>query len=275
MKYQLPVQEMPGDKHSIGNENRKGRKMFKDPQVTILAATERDPIDAAALLIFSKHTRLNMSPEGLEAIRARVADDPEWMLSELSYMAKTIRSSWELLDVTFMIENVSRACAQQITRTRQASYAMQSTRVSDVRGATFHRPADLKDEAQYKNALQASMDSYVGLVDSGEKLEDARGVLPMNIHCNLVAKYNLRTLADLLPARTSYRAQGEYNIVAAQMKAAVIQMWPWTELFFQPRAEIANSLLDELMAAIDNGATPHELKILASKAKDSINGGDK
>ena len=266
---------MLGNKHSVGNQNRKGRQMFKDPQVTVLAATENDPVRAAALLIFSKHTRLNMSPGGLEAIRTKAADDPEWMLSELNYMSKTIRSSWELLDITFMIENVSRACAQQITRTRQASYAMQSTRVSDVRGTTFHRPADLKDEAQYKKALQASMDSYVSLVDSGEKLEDARGVLPMNVHCNLVAKYNLRTLADLLPARTSYRAQGEYNEVARQMKEAILEMWPWAEMFFRPRHEIANTILDELMAAAEKGASVHEIKILASKAKDSINGADK
>lgn len=245
------------------------------PRVNIIAATERDPFRAAGLLIFTKQTRLAMSPKGLDGTVQRCMAEPEWMMEQLGYMAKTIRSSWEFLDVTFMVENVSRACAQQMTRTRQASYAMQSQRVTDMSGVTFHIPETVQDKMEYEAALYDTLSNYKAAVERGESLEDARGLLAINAQCNLVTKYNLRTLADLLPARTSYRAQGEYNVVAAQMKAAVIQMWPWAELFFQPRSEIANSLLDELMAAIDNGATPHELKILASKAKDSINGGDK
>ena len=245
------------------------------PKVTIIAATEKRPELAAALLIFTKQTRLKMSAGGLDEVRDKCIYDPDWMHEQLDYMSKTIRSSWEFLDVTFMVENVSRACAQQMTRTRQASYAMQSQRVTDMSGVTFHIPDSVKDKDAYNNSLGAGIESYRQLVEDGESMEDARGVLPMNVHCNLVAKYNLRTLADLLPARTSYRAQGEYNEVARQMRAAIIEMWPWATMFFQPRNSIANEILDELMAAAENGASVHELKILASKAKDSINGGDK
>lgn len=245
------------------------------PKVSIIAATERDAVEAAALLIFTKQTRLKMSAGGLSTVYNKCFLDPAWMDEQLDYMSKTIRSSWEFLDVTFMVENVSRACAQQMTRTRQASYAMQSQRVTDMSDVTVHEPDSVVDKSLYRNVVDRSLHDYGVLVASGEKLEDARGVLPMNVHCNLVAKYNLRTLADLLPARTSYRAQGEYNEVARQMRAAIIAMWPWAEMFFRPRFQIANTILDELMAAAENGASVHEIKILASKAKDSINGADK
>lgn len=248
---------------------------FKDPKVTILAATERDPIDAAALLIFTKSTRLMMSPGGLEATVQKCKSEPEWMASELDYMSKTIRSSWEFLDITFLVENVSRACAQQITRTRQASYAMQSQRVTNMETASFSRigiyeNADLN--AGYERALDEAMEEYGFLVDNGMNLEDARGVLPMNIQCNLVEKYNLRTLASLIPARTSYRAQGEYQEVARQMRARLFEMWPWAEVFFRPRAAIAERLLEELGDYILNADTldAHQVKILIAKVRDQI-----
>lgn len=254
---------------------------FKDPKVTIIAATERDPIDAAALLIFTKSTRLMMSPGGLDATVKKCRDDEVWMRTELDYMSKTIRSSWEFLDVTYLVENVSRACAQQITRTRQASYAMQSQRVTNMENASFSRVgiyenADLN--SGYETALDHAMEEYDFLVDNGMSLEDARGVLPMNIQCNLVEKYNLRTLASLIPARTSYRAQGEYREVARQMRARLFEMWPWAELFFRPRNAIAERLLDELAVATDFVIDPdykseevrHKLLTLIAKVRDQI-----
>ncbi len=261
---------------------------MKTAKVTIIAATEKDPIRAAALLIFSKHTRLNMSPEGLDGFIGRCANEPEWMMEQLDYMSKTIRSSWELLDVTFMVENVSRACAQQMTRTRQASYAMQSQRVTDMSNATWHNPlkgrdaADFKeliDEVSFDENMEAAIGRYRKAVEKGMNLEDARGLLPINLHCNLIAKYNLRTLADLLPARMSYRAQGEYQDVAAQMKDQIIKMWPWAELFFRPKEELAKAAMNDVkrkIASIDGFITSkemHEIQIALAKLDDIVQGG--
>lgn len=257
------------------------------PKVTIIAATETDPVRAAALLIFTKSTRLNMSPDGLFALQQNCEAEPKWMMKELSYMAKTIRSSWEFLDVTFMIEGVSRACAQQITRTRQASYAMQSQRVSDIRNQPMVVPDKILDIRYperlevYQIAHEDFVEGYTNLVDKLKMApEDARGVSPINLSCNLCAKYNLRTLADLIPARTSYRAQGEYREIAEQMKEQVLAMWPWSKLFFAPRYEIAVDLLRELRDFVDDNAdvgvdeVAHHIKLLASKVQDTIEGGE-
>src|SRR4051812_15472393 len=97
---------------------------------------------AAALLAFSKNTRLQMTPDGFSTWLNKPYDE---LMTELDYMVSTIPSSHEFVDLTFSIENVTRACAQQITRTRTASYAMQSQRVTDVSSMGFRVPPNADD----------------------------------------------------------------------------------------------------------------------------------
>ncbi len=78
---------------------------------------------AAELLIFTKSTRLNMSPGLMDEIMSWSEDKK---LAELEYMAATIPSSWEFVDYVFMIEGVSRAFTHQFVRSRNASYAQQT-----------------------------------------------------------------------------------------------------------------------------------------------------
>jgi len=247
------------------------------PKVTILPTSHMNATRAAAVLIFTKNTRLNMSAEGFDDTLKRCMDDWDWAMAELEYMAHTIRSSWEFLDITFMINDVSRACAQQITRTRIASYAMQSQRVTDMTGATFHIPDNVEHVAAYSEVMTKHIDDYELALANGIHPEVARGLLPMNVHCNLVAKYNLRTLVDLVSARTSPRVQGEYRSIAEQMRDQTIEMWPWARIFFQPRNKLACDILDELRQAIKDSSIPgpkeHDhLAMLCAKAKDQIEG---
>lgn len=259
--------------------------------VEIVAATFRDPVEAAALLIFTKSTRLSMNSEGLADITAKCREDGAWMMNELDYMSKTIRSSWEYLDVTFAIRNVSRACAQQITRTRFTpidgdlfgSYAMQSQRVTDMSGMGWHNPfnEDSPHWQPFEDMMASAVHgSYQDLVDDGAKLEDARGVLPVNLHCNLIAKYNLRMLVDLVQKRESYRAQGEFNVVAREMREALVEMWPWAALFLRPKNELAKAAVDDLKASIRAGvdeskigrAAMHDIMIKLAKVDDILQG---
>lgn len=201
---------------------------------------------AANLLMFTKETRLNMDAGALEACRARNDEEAK---EALSYMAKTIRSSWEFVDVVFLIEGVTRATAQQITRTRSASYAMQSMRVADVREIGVLNPFTEGTESHglFAAAVDSALCTYSILVDRfGAPLEDARGILPLNTKCNLVVKYNLRNFVDLIAARRSLRAQGEYQHIAAQMADAVISVWPWVEPFFESEFDTAIELLESV-----------------------------
>jgi hypothetical protein len=84
---------------------------------------------AAALLVFTKNTRLEMSAGGLAKYLSKPMME---LLEELEYMANTIPSSWEFVDYTFMIEGVTRAFTHQLVRTRTASFAQQTMRVLNV-----------------------------------------------------------------------------------------------------------------------------------------------
>lgn len=209
---------------------------------------------AANLLIFTKSTRLEMDGALFNAVQ----EQPERMkLDELEYMAKTIPSSWEFIDVTFLISGVSRACAQQMTRTRNASYAMQSQRVADISKAGYVVP-DGPLAPAIAESCEVSLLDYQRIVDRGASREDARSVLPMCIECNLVAKYNLRSFVELMRARQSLRVQGEYSDIADQMRLAVIEAWPWSETFFEAPLAKAINMLEQAaeQVGVDVGSGP-------------------
>lgn len=225
--------------------------------------TQDEKYGAARILAYTKSTRLQMTPDGFDKFQRMPEEE---IRKELEYMSNTIPSSWEFVDVIFSINNVTRACAQQITRTRTASYAMQSQRVTDMSQVTFHTPLTVKNNPAYEHYMTAALENYKLAVDSGESLEDARGILPMNVHCNLIAKYNLRSLVDLLRARDSLRVQGEYRLVAAQMKALVFEAWPWAVPFFAPKDEKAIHLIEEVAEKMTAG----ELRTSLAKAADLL-----
>lgn len=201
--------------------------------------------NAAQLLCFTKETRLNMTAEAFENAMARPVEELE---ETLKYMAGTIPSSWEFVDVTFLLSDVSRAAAQQITRTRNASFAMQSLRVVDGSDLGYENPFDEEMQPElfwhFDEEVQRLQRSYTALRDKGASPQDARGILPLNIHCNLVAKYNLRAFVELCQKRSSLRVQGEYADLVQQMKHQVLEVWPWAEPFFVPKHEAAITMLE-------------------------------
>jgi flavin-dependent thymidylate synthase len=199
---------------------------------------------AADVMIFTKQTRLNLSAGLMNEIKSWPVEKKK---EELDYMAKTIKSSWEFADVTFLISGVSRAVAQQITRTRTASYAMQSMRVTDasqigIVESKKMAPAQLE---LYRTACESNKNIYRELVNSGVSLEDARGILPLNTECNLICKYNFRSVTDLIKARKSLRAQGEYTDIVVQMEKLILDAWPWAGSFFESDLDIAVQMLEK------------------------------
>jgi len=220
---------------------------------------------AAHKLIFTKSTRLDLSPGLFEEIQSWPR---ERVMEELQYMASTIPSSWEFCNVTFLITGLTRAAAQQMTRTRTASYAMQSLRVVEASavGVTNPFPApeqplaedrDLKHEL-FNAAAAFCKNTYATLVARGAKAGDARGILPLNTHCNIVAEYNLRALVDLVLARRSLRTQEEYADVVRQMETAVLAQWPWAEAFFtspfDKAIELLSTVAEDVGITVGSGA---------------------
>lgn len=207
---------------------------------------------AANVMIFTKSTRLNMSADLFEKIQGMSEQEK---IEELAYMARTIPSSWEFVHFTFLISGITRATAQQVTRTRQASYAMQSQRVADLSGVEVTNPFNelSEDWEEFGNAAEEAVGSYTSMISNGAAKEDARGILPMNTQCNLVASYNLRTLTELIGKRRSLRAQGEYRDIAHAMERLILATFPWAGPFFEDKQALAIQMLEA--AAEDIGVT--------------------
>lgn len=193
--------------------------------------------EADVVLLFTKSTRLNMSPSLLDDIRSW---PQERKLAELAYMANTIPSSWEFVDYVFLVEGVSRAYTHQQVRTRAASYAQQTLRVLDLSVGfdyvfTERNKADPNAMHIIDEVITTIKIAYKRLLELGQPVEDARGILPTNVATNIVCKFNLRTLSELARSRTGGRTQGEYQQVINAMIDAALAVHPWAHQFLFPK----------------------------------------
>lgn len=227
---------------------------------------------AAALLIFTKSTRLQMSPGLFKDILAWPEDK---IMKELEYMANTIPSSWEFVHYTFMIEDVTRAFTHQLVRTRSASFAQQTMRVLPMAGwAALTGPSIASNDpakADYEACLNACARTYATLISRGVKIEDARGILPTNILTNIVMGVNLRTLVEMVQKRSSPRVQGEYREVLEQMKEAVLKVHPWAHLFINRTFDRAAKDLDEEIKNLcENLSLGEDYKLRMMKLVDQL-----
>jgi flavin-dependent thymidylate synthase len=198
-------------------------------KVTLISCTP----DAVDLLLFTKSTRLTMSPGLMDEIRAW---PEEKKMAELDYMANTIPSSWEFVDYVFMIEGVSRAFTHQFVRSRSGSYAQQTMRVLDMGEFDYVYTERVKSDDFAKAAVDVVNTQiragYTYLTETlGLPAEDARGILPTNIATNICAKFNLRAFVDLAKSRTGGRTQNEYQQVVKAMCDEVLKVHPWAEKF--------------------------------------------
>lgn len=202
---------------------------------------------AANALVFTKSTRLNMTPELLAKVEAMTDEE---INTELEYMANTIPSSWEFCHYSFIITGVGRGFTHQFVRTRTGAYAQQTMRILDVSEFEYITGPSIESEHQraiYDETMEDIRKSYEHLIGLGVKIEDARGLLPTNISTNICADFNLRTLSELFRKRASSRTQSEYRDVLDSMKAAVIAVHPWTELFFNRSFDVAAAELEALI----------------------------
>jgi len=191
--------------------------------------------NAAELLIFTKQTRLNMTPGLYAEIKGWA---PERKAAELSYMLHTIQSSWEFVDYIFLISGVPRSFTHQLVRTRNASYAQQSQRLEqDASKMEFAIPEKVEDDQTlyltFNEAVAEAIANYEMLIKLGADPQDAREVLPNAACSNIVMKANLRTLHDFMLKRLCVRTQGMAQHVARSMRDLVIGVHPWAEPFLR------------------------------------------
>lgn len=213
---------------------------------------------AAELLVFTKRTRLTMDVDGLTAVAAMSDEEIE---AELQYMARTIPSSWEFVSYTFLVQDVTRAFTHQFVRTRTGSYAQQTMRVLNVDGWTYETGPSIEGGAQetaelYHDTMATIAAAYQMLIELGAEIEDARGVLPTNIHTNIVAKFDLRTLVTTLRKRASHRTQSEYRAVMDALRAAICDVHPWAAIFLDRDVDRVFKEIEEVGQCLYDSVAP-------------------
>lgn len=192
-------------------------------------------MDAVNKLLYTKATRLE---QGLDTRNKIYLMSPEEKQKELDYMANTVPSSWEFVNYTFEIIGVTRAFTHQLVRTRTGSYAQQAMRISKMENFGYRIGPSIESDPFLKKCYEDAMldiqEAYNRLLRNGAKAEDARGILPTNIHTNIIAQFNLRAFADLVKKRTSLRAQDEYREFMELAVTAVLDVHPWAQKFIVP-----------------------------------------
>ena len=215
-----------------------------------------DPL-AANILAFTKQTRLTLDGGLFEEVKAWPKEKLE---EELEYISNSIRSSWEFIDVTFSIQNFSRAAQQQLTRTRTANYAMQSLRILDMSDFDMQVPPSIRNNpralAIFEEVHEFIGEKYRELVspEVGAQAQDARGVLPLNTCSGGLMKINLRNLIGLITARTSARTQGEYTEIVDGFISELRKHFWWIEPFLEDKKMAASKKIYKLTQELQNDA---------------------
>jgi flavin-dependent thymidylate synthase len=139
------------------------------------------------------------------------------------------QTCYEFVNTVWKIEGASRAFQQQLTRTRDAAYSIQSLRI-----VSLDRFADNKDYTKsskilknkkantlYDDTMKYLQAVYNDLLELGCPTEDARGILPLNIHSPITMAINLRNLYHMCELRFCGNTQEEYREVVLQMREEI------------------------------------------------------
>ena len=156
----------------------------------------------------------------------------EYMVNRFQELLKMPHQTpLEYFSTVWVLENVSRAFQQQLTRHRIGfSYNIQSLRMVEQRNfateGRYHCPESVKDRKIYHSRMAIIENLYNNSLNDGESSEDSRGLLPLNIYSPITMSCSYRALVGLLRQRLCVMAQEEWKEVAEQMRSALIKIHP-------------------------------------------------
>lgn len=151
----------------------------------------------------------------------------------------------EHLNITFVLQNISRATSLQIVRHRLASYTSSSTHYIDYSAALtdptdyFVTPLEIMEGTEeqkklYHDSCVRSIQDYCQLIKLGQKCEVARDVLPNSFRCTLVMTVNLRSLKNFLNLRLCGVNTTEINYIAMLMYDELVKLFPTISQYLVP-----------------------------------------
>lgn len=130
-------------------------------------------------------------------------------------------SIFEHGSMTILASGISRSLLAQVTRQRMFSFTSASQHYQDYRDYPMSLRPQFFDNEEVKKAyiyaLDSALQSYITLIELGEKPEEARQVLPNACTVNLVITANPRALVDFLKVRLCERNTLEMLIFANKL----------------------------------------------------------
>ena len=171
------------------------------------------------------------------------APDDEKMLSLIKRVIGSGHySTIEHIQLTFAIQNVSRACTHQLVRHRHMSFSQKSQRYVKEKGEfDYIMPKSIENNSElakkFEEFIQNTSNLYQEFIEAGILAEDARSILPNAAASSLVASLNLRELIHLSNLRLCTRAQAEIRSLVKAMVDEVIKKEPWLKSYLVPKCE--------------------------------------
>ncbi len=183
------------------------------------------------------------SADGAIEIINTITNDSEKKLSLISKVISSGHySTIEHIQVTFAINNISRAATHQLVRHRHMSFSQKSQRYVKEKGEIDYiiPPAIESNPELYKKFqkhMQDTANLYQFFIQNGVKNEDARSILPNATTSSMVVSLNLRELIHLANLRLCTRAQLEIRMVVKKMCALIEEKEPWLASYLVPKCE--------------------------------------
>lgn len=149
----------------------------------------------------------------------------------------------EWVTVVFEISGVSRGLTHELVRTRQASFAQQSMRHTNMGAADLRMPDEIINQDSTKamdiwlHSVKQSREAYQELVDLDIPYQDARTVLPIATETYIIAAYPLKVFLDTYAYRSCHMFYPEIVWLFRTMRHELINQCPWLEPFILTSCE--------------------------------------
>ena len=146
----------------------------------------------------------------------------------------------EHLPLTFLIEDISRACSHQLVRHRIASYSQMSQRYAKVgtNEEWYIEPESIVTYSRnitdkYRDLMDNIAEFYQEMISKNIPNEDARMVLPNACFTSIMVSMNARSLMEAATLRTCNRAQWEIRQMFRLMRDSIKDVYPhvWEKCF--------------------------------------------
>ena len=229
-------------------EHAKLGNWLKEPKASLVSWT-KDPLKTVYWAFMNMHHEV---PDSLADLKVSDEELKDFFKTLIKQPHTTVL---EFINTNWKLDNVSRAFAQELTRTRQAAYSIQSLRIVDVGNfadnGNFHVPPEIRGktelEEEFYQAMRSSQETYKSLIAKGAPVQAARGVLPLNIYSPITMSINMRSLIHTAELRLCENTQNEYREVMRQMKQEVsMKLSPLLAECMQPmcfRTKVCSSMV--------------------------------